>query len=81
MRENSNYWVDIYDPSSVLTDANELLFAYTFLGELAYAQYKFPSRMDSDQVTRIAEMVATKYERWNKVSGNPELGPLQGFGG
>lgn len=77
IREDNDYWVDTYNPASELTGADQLYTAYTNAGGLAYAQYRFPSRMDKDQVTQIAEMVATKYDSWDTVVGNPGLGDVE----
>jgi TPR repeat protein len=77
VREDDNYWVDKYNPAAELDGASELLVGYTSFGRLAFAQYQFPSHVKPDQVTRIANMVATKYGDWDAVDGNPALGPVE----
>jgi len=77
IREDNNYWIDTYNPDSELNGANQFDTGYTDAGKLAYAQYRFPSHMDKDQVTQIAKMVATKYEDWETIDGNPNLGSVE----
>ncbi|UQG56585.1 MULTISPECIES: SH3 domain-containing protein [unclassified Marinobacter] len=77
IREDNDYWVDTYNSASELNGTNQLSTGYTNAGDLAFAQYRFPSRMDKHQVTQIAEMVATKYDNWDTVDGNPGLGDVE----
>jgi len=83
LREKYSYWADQYDPSGILNGADNLYVEYSQESDangwgstdyFAVAQYRFPSSMDSGQVTRIRDMVASKYGSPNQSSGNPNLG-------
>jgi TPR repeat protein len=76
-REDDDYWVDLYDSSKLLEGSTELSLAYTKENsEFARAQYTFPSSLDTEQVSRIAEMVAAKYGRPQRAHGDTSLGPV-----
>jgi len=76
-REEDNYWVDLYRSDMALEGSSELAVGYTNQGQFAYAQYTFPSFMDTQQVQRIADMVAAKYGKPGKFSGNVGLGRVE----
>ncbi len=84
LREDYNYFCDIYDSNRLLKDSTELVLCFSAKSDLnyrvgasdffAYAEYKFPSRLDAGQIGRIERMIASKYGRPNRTSGNPEFG-------
>jgi hypothetical protein len=74
-RVDDNYWVDLYDASDTLKEAKELSVGYVAkTGRFAYAEYKFESFMDTDQVRRVIEMVGTKYGKPSSFRGSYGLG-------
>ena len=77
LREDDAYWADKYESARLLEESSELLLFYTRGGEFARAVYTFPSHVDAAQVTRIAEMVASKYGSPKVRKGHPEVGPVE----
>lgn len=74
-REEDRYWVDLYDAQAVLDGASEFTAGYVGAsGKFAFAQYTFPGFMDTQLVTKVINMVATKYGRPSSQNGRPELG-------
>jgi IS605 OrfB family transposase len=66
---------DLYDASGTLKEAKELSVGYVAkTGRFAYAEYKFESFMDTDQVRRVIEMVGTKYGKPSSFRGSYGLG-------
>lgn len=77
-READTYWYDLYDASSLLQGADELAVGYSLKsGQLGALQYHFPAQMDPQKVVQIAQMVAEKYGRPNRSSGNVDLGEVK----
>jgi len=85
VRENYNYWCDQYNSSSVLKGTKELSVCYSTHSDpdgwgstdfFASATYRFPSKMDSQQVVNIQKMVTSKYGKPHHSSGNPSLGKV-----
>lgn len=75
VREDNRYWVDEYNASSVLDGASIFHVGYVAeTGIFAYAEYTFKAFMDKGLVTKVANMVSTKYGAPNNKSGNPQLG-------
>jgi TPR repeat protein len=76
-REDSSYWYDNYESTSLLEQSRELQVGYTSENdEFARAVYTFPSSSDREQVLRIAEMVAIKYGKPRRQSGHTEVGEV-----
>ncbi len=60
--EDENHWFDEYETASLLDESRGLELWYTRDNAwLARARYDFPSSLDTEQVVRIADMVAHKY--------------------
>jgi TPR repeat protein len=77
VRENDTYWYDKYESEDVLKGSSILSVGYTHAtGEFAVAEYVFPSRLDTEQISRIRNMVASKYGAPSRSSGNTRLGPV-----
>lgn len=76
IREDSNYFGDIYNSSSVLKGSSKLLMLYTENNNFAEAQYIFPSSMDIHQVTRVRDLVLGKYGEPSKSNGNVNVGEV-----
>lgn len=73
-REDKERWSDVYDSSGLLKGSSKLVVAYTLDDYFALAEYTFPSSMDTEQVHRIKEMVASKYGRPDRFYGSSHLG-------
>jgi hypothetical protein len=74
-RVDSKYWIDKYDPASVLEGASE--FAAGYVGKtntFAYAEYTFNGFMDPGLVTKVAKMVTSKYGPPSAHEGMDNLG-------
>ena len=76
-REEDNYGVDFYRSSAALEGSSQLAMGYTDKGQFAYAEYTFPSHMDTQQVQRVVDMVAAKYGKPGKFSGSGGLGEVK----
>jgi hypothetical protein len=76
-RESDQYWVDLYHSSKALEGSSQLAMGYTRQGQFAYAEYTFPSRMDTQQVRKIADMVAAKYGKPDSSTGDVGLGEVE----
>ena len=76
-REEDNYWVDLYHSGAALEGSSQLAVGYTNQGQFAYAEYTFQSFMDTQQVQRIVDMVAAKYGKPTRFSGNVGLGEVE----
>jgi hypothetical protein len=77
-REDDRYWYDLYDASDVLDGADQLSMGYSLRdGRLGEVRYHFPAFMDPQKVRQIAEMVAEKYGKPNRSSGNVSLGEVE----
>ena len=72
-REETNNFADLYDSRKVLAESKTLTIYY-LNDEVAKAEYVFPSNLDSNQVVRIKNMVASKYGDPSSSSGNISLG-------
>ncbi len=78
IRVDDAYWVDTYNPQAVMDEASSFAAGYVAkTGAFAYAEYRFDSFMDTQQVERIARMVANKYGRPATQSGNAQLGAVK----
>ena len=75
VREDNRYWVDIYDPKGILEGASSFQAGYVMkTGRFAFAQYTFNGFMNAGLVTKVADMVTTKYGRPSSHSGSDGLG-------
>jgi hypothetical protein len=76
-REDNSYWVDTYDPLGVLEGATNFNAGYVAAtGRFAFAQYTFSTFMDTQLVTKVINMVSTKYGGPDSLTGNAGLGPV-----
>lgn len=76
-REDYAYWVDTYDAQGILEGASDFQAGYvSATGKFAYAQYTFPSFMDTQLVGKVINMVAIKYGRPSSQNGNYGLGEV-----
>ncbi|GAA4021642.1 hypothetical protein [Actimicrobium antarcticum] len=76
-REENSYWVDTYDVKGVLEGASSLNAGYvSSSGKFAFAEYTFPSFMDTQSVAKVINMVAIKYGRPSSQSGSYDLGQV-----
>jgi len=75
-REDPKYWHDIYNAQPILEGATQLTMAYLVTGQFAIAAYTLPSQLDTQQVSRVVDMVAAKYGRPTTVRGNYAVGPV-----
>lgn len=67
---------DQYDAQVCLRGHRNSPQAMLATKECAYPQYSLKSFMDTQQVTKIADMVTTKYGKPSSQSGNAGLGPV-----
>jgi hypothetical protein len=75
-RVDSRYFCDEYSVHGQITGAKDLLVCYTAHDHFAYAQYTFPSFLDTEQVTRVAALVSSKYGKPTSVDGRADLGDV-----
>lgn len=75
-RVDSHYFCDEYAVRGQIKGAKKLLVCYTGDDHFAYAQYTFPSFMDTQQVVRVADLVTSKYGQPTNVHGNAGLGDV-----
>lgn len=77
-REDDGYWADQYMASGVLDGASDFSAGYVdATNEFAYAQYTFKGFMDTELVTKVANMVINKYGQPSKREGNAGLGNVK----
>lgn len=77
VREDNNYWVDKYNASAVLDGASSLDVGYTIkTDKFGYAEYTFNGFMNTELVTKVADMVEAKYGRPSSHTGNAALGQV-----
>lgn len=76
-REKDNYWGDVYKTSKVLKGSDELYIEYTNNNKFAFAQYKFPSHMNTNTVVNVKDFVSQKYGNYHKSSGTPSVGEVE----
>ncbi len=74
--EDKGKWFDSYDAKTALDGASQLDIGYVNADTFAVAEYTLPSFMDTQQVERVIDMIATKYGRPSSVRGNSGLGPV-----
>jgi hypothetical protein len=74
-KEDYQKWGDSYYSSGLFRESSELYVSYS-VDDKAFvlAQYTLPSRMDAKQITRVKDMVVSKYGKPDQQSGNPSLG-------
>lgn len=73
----NQHWVDTYDAKGILEGASTFEAGYVRkTDQFAYAHYTFESFMDTGQVTKIANMVKTKYGAPSAHGGNDNLGEV-----
>ncbi len=57
IREDNNYWGDLYDPSEILPGASKLYVEYTDDGRLSMVQYY----IDKSQLNQVLTLLKNKY--------------------
>lgn len=76
-REDENYWVDEYDPGSVLDGASKFSAGYVAATHVfAYAEYEFSGSMDTELVAKVIAMVQSKYGAPSSRTGNIAVGEV-----
>jgi len=76
-REDGAYWVDLYDSNGVLNGAAQFAVGYVMkTDEFAYAQYTFPSTMNTGLVKEVIDLVASKYGQPSEKKGQYGLGSV-----
>lgn len=76
-RENDRYWVDTYNPQGVMEGASAFSAGYLMNGRtFAYAEYEFRGFMNTELVTKVANMVINKYGPPSYHSGQEGLGAV-----
>jgi len=75
LRKDARYWVDIYDAKELLAGASQFYLGYSAATQkLAFAEYAFPSFMDSRQTQQILKKVMAKYGAPHETLGGLEMG-------
>jgi len=77
IREDSNFWYDIYASQNVFSASEKLQMGYTKAGEFAQAIYVFPSSKDVRQVNRIRWMVQNRYGVPDNEQGSIKSGHVK----
>jgi len=74
--EDLNNWGDSYSTSNILNESSTLSVVYTHDDLFAQAKYIFPSRMDSQQIVRIRDLLTNKYGKHDSTHGKVNLGEV-----
>jgi hypothetical protein len=75
LRQDARYWVDIYDAKALLAGASQFYLGYSAATQkLAFAEYAFPSFMDSRQTQQILKKVVAKYGAPHETLGDLAMG-------
>ena len=75
VREDSRYWVDVYDAKGLIRGASQFYVGYaTATQKLAFAEYAFASFMDSSHTQQIVSMVTAKYGPPTETVGQLPMG-------
>ncbi|GLQ91995.1 hypothetical protein [Dyella acidisoli] len=76
-REDDSYWVDLYDPSSVLDGASEFQVGYVAATHVfADCKYTFQGSMDTQLVGKVIALVQSKYGPPSTRTGDINLGEV-----
>lgn len=75
VREDSRYWVDVYDAKGLLSGASQFYLGYAAATQqLAFAEYAFANFMDSHHTQQIVKMVTDKYGPPAEIVGQLAMG-------
>lgn len=75
VREDSRYWVDVYDAKGLLSGASQFYVGYVAATQqLAFAEYAFANFMDSTHTQQIVKMVTGKYGPPTEIVGQLAMG-------
>ncbi len=75
LREESNYWFDIYESSKLLPKTDRLYVGYSLqTGQVASLEYRFPSFNDANFVLQVIEMISKKYGNPATTEGDLNFG-------
>ena len=75
VREDSRYWVDVYDAKGLLSGASQFYLGYAAATQqLAFAEYAFANFMDSHHTQQIVKMVTGKYGPPAEIVGQLAMG-------
>lgn len=73
-REDNHYLCDLYDPTGLLDGADKLAVCYAHDDALAVVSYRVPAFVDPGKVMKVRSLIASKYGKPQRSSGNPRLG-------
>lgn len=76
IREDTGYYADTYNSSDILEGSTNLNVFYID-SKFVSAEYKFPGRNDKKLVTRVKDMVSSKYGHPDKSNGRENLGTVE----
>jgi len=76
IKVGNNYFCDKYGVNGQIKGATRLYVCYTEGNTFAYAEYVFPSFMNTALVTHVIDIVADKYGHNFSKSGNASLGDV-----
>jgi hypothetical protein len=75
VRQDERYWVDVYDAKELLAGASQFYLGYSAATQkLAFAEYAFPSFMDSSQTQQILKKLTAKYGAPHETLGQLAMG-------
>ena len=77
LREQDNYWFDVYESSKLLKNTDRLFVGYSLqTDQVASLEYRFPSQNDPGFVFKIIELINEKYGMPFETSGEMNFGEV-----
>ncbi|MBU2918693.1 sel1 repeat family protein [Psychrosphaera sp. F3M07] len=78
LREQDNYWFDIYESSRLLKRTDRLFVGYSLQTDhVASLEYRFPSQNDPNFVLTVIDMVKEKYGPPIETEGSLDFGKVK----
>lgn len=77
IREEDNYWFDIYESSQLLKGTDRVFTGYSLkTNQLASIEYRFPAHNDPSKVLDVIELIKDKYGAPIKATGEISYGKI-----
>lgn len=78
LREEDNYWFDVYESSKLLKNTDRLFVGYSLqTDQVASLEYRFPSQNDPNFVFQIIELINEKYGMPFETIGEVNFGEVK----
>ncbi len=75
LREDSRYWVDIYEGQALIPGAGQLYVGYTAATQQwVFAEYAFPNFMDNSHTQQMVNRVMAQYGPPYETAGQTDMG-------